>query len=498
MSSVLIRNGLVFDGSDRPPLKTDIFIRDAYVAKIGNFGKVQAETIIDATGSRITPGVIDVNTDSDHHLTLFTDPDQEDFLRQGVTTILGGNCGISLAPFYGEKTRDLIRDWNVATDVNINWKTTGELLAVLKKNKLGVNFGTLIGYNNLRTAFSKESEDLTERQLSSIGFSLQEGVWQGAFGVSFDEEITARRPMPNHEWNEILKAISGNKSIVSFHVFPGSDVASAVNEIIKRAKKFSLNIEINHFQPNFLFENEYEKAKNMIETASSEININFDVFPLTDTAVSIDKILPSWMGSLKGEGLVEAVSLASNKKRLLKDLARLEGEKIIIGQLPSPLRFLEGRSLREFSEYYGLRGSAEAILKLCELTAGRAILFTQTVSKSLLGDFIFSPLAIISSNGFSGNARKFKHERNTKTFIEFLKMAQEKDGITFEKAVAKITGMPAKKYGITGRGSIREGYFADIVIWKDNIPQYVIVNGEIALEGEVIKKRAGMPLYSQK
>jgi len=77
-------------------------------------------------------------------------------------------------------------------------------------------------------------------------------------------------------------------------------------------------------------------------------------------------------------------------------------------------------------------------------------------------------------------------------------MAQEKDGITFEKAVAKITGMPAKKYGITGRGSIREGYFADIVIWKDNIPQYVIVNGEIALEGEVIKKRAGMPLYSQK
>src|SRR3989344_4275275 len=98
MPTILIKNGLVYDGAGTPPIKKDVFVSGNRIARLGIFSKKHVDEVIDAAGGLVMPGFIDINTDSDHHLSLFSEPYQEDFLRQGVTTIIGGNCGASLAP----------------------------------------------------------------------------------------------------------------------------------------------------------------------------------------------------------------------------------------------------------------------------------------------------------------------------------------------------------------------------------------------------------------
>ena len=165
---LLIKNGTIVDGSGKPPYKADVLVVGDKISAIGNFSYKKAEVVIDALGLYVAPGFIDVNTDSDHHLSLFTNPPQEDFLLQGITTIVGGQCGASLAPLlYG--SLESIRKWADPNLVNVNWHTVSEFFEVLSGKKIGVNFATLAGHGTMRRAIVGEDlRDLTDRELKLL------------------------------------------------------------------------------------------------------------------------------------------------------------------------------------------------------------------------------------------------------------------------------------------------------------------------------------------
>src|SRR3989344_8027237 len=151
----LIKNVQVFDGTGKSSFRSDIMVKGDRIAAIGNFPNKKADVVIDGLGFTATPGFIDANTDSDHYLSLFSNPLQEDFLRQGVTTIIGGQCGSSLAPLlYGHL--DSIRKWTDTGKFNVSWHELGEFLALLEKQPLGVNFGTLVGHSTIRRDLTGE------------------------------------------------------------------------------------------------------------------------------------------------------------------------------------------------------------------------------------------------------------------------------------------------------------------------------------------------------
>ena len=134
--TLLIKNGQIIDGLGKPASKNDVLVKNEKIAAIGNFPRYKADETIDASGSYIFPGFIDINTDSDHYLTLFSHPQQEDFLIQGVTTIVGGQCGASLAPLiYG--SLDSFKQWTDVAKRNVNWATFDEFYAVLKQKNSG-------------------------------------------------------------------------------------------------------------------------------------------------------------------------------------------------------------------------------------------------------------------------------------------------------------------------------------------------------------------------
>jgi len=131
------------------------------------------------------------------------------------------------------------------------------------------------------------------------------------------------------------------------------------------------------------------------------------------------------------------------------------------------------------------------------LTRLRAVLFVKNIDPVSLERLMFHPNAIISSNGASLGENDFKHERNYATFTKFIKLILEKKIMPLERALVKCTSLPAKKYNIKKRGQIEEGYYADIVIFKDGRLSDVIINGQLAMEdGKVKKILAGSILKS--
>ncbi|MFC1757123.1 ATP-binding protein [Patescibacteria group bacterium] len=168
MYSVIIKNGTIIDGTKMPAIKADIAINNEKIAKIGNLQKKNAKLVIDASNLYITPGFIDLTTHSDNHWTIFSSPKQESFLRQGVTTIIGGHGGSSLAPFVKKESLETLEKWVDTSQLNLNWQTLKDFLEQLDKTEIGINFGTFVGHETLRRNVLKNRSKANNKKAQII------------------------------------------------------------------------------------------------------------------------------------------------------------------------------------------------------------------------------------------------------------------------------------------------------------------------------------------
>src|SRR3989344_176661 len=158
---ILIKNGTIVDGTGAPAYRADILISGDKISAIGAFPNKKAATVIDCMGQYVVPGFISPHTHADRMLTLFTDPAQEDYLKEGITTIIGGTDGVSLAPLLYGSLRSLNK-WADVNTVNVDWHTVAEFARTIKKIPLGVNFATLAGHTTIRRDIAGDkNNDLT-------------------------------------------------------------------------------------------------------------------------------------------------------------------------------------------------------------------------------------------------------------------------------------------------------------------------------------------------
>ncbi len=143
--SILIKNIQVIDGTGKPPVKSDVLIKKNKISAIENFINYKTDETIDGWGTYLSPGFIDINNHQDRYLNIFNNS-LENFLLQGITTIIGGGGGFSLAPLiYG--SMDFLKPSADVKRMNVNWHSVSEFVKSIKKMSLGVNFGTLAGFN---------------------------------------------------------------------------------------------------------------------------------------------------------------------------------------------------------------------------------------------------------------------------------------------------------------------------------------------------------------
>ncbi|MBS3903460.1 MAG: amidohydrolase family protein [Anaplasmataceae bacterium] len=488
--TTLIRNVYIVSGGRRSLERQDVFVSGNKISAIGSFPQRIADEVIDAQGAYLAPGFIDINTDSDHYLSLFSNPQQDDFLRQGVTTIIGGQCGASLAPLlYG--SLESIQKWVDINKVNTNWHLVAEFLETLEKQKLGVNFGTLVGHSTVRRALLGESlRPLTENEFKVFESVLEQAMLEGAFGFSTGLAYIHSFDTPEEEIKRLLQTIKKREGVYATHLRKtGADLTESVQNTIALARGGAIPTIISHHLPLQGFEDQYRQSLEMIHEASSQVSIYFDLYPFDVSVLPLYTFLPQWAKNGGIDVMNANISDEWLSKKILKDLPAIEGSNFTVARAGDN-HPLVGYSLTEIQELYGLKTGAEAILKLMQVTRLKASIFFRNVNLGLVKEALKSSQSIVASNAasFSEALNIKKPDRASKTFTTFLKMVEKENLMTLEEAVRKITQLPASIYGLKDRGEVKEGFVADLACFKEGEIKLTMVGGEVAYRDDEIRK----------
>ena len=516
MLDIIVRKGKVIDGSGKQsPESLDLGIKNGEIIRIGNLaGEVGGEEI-DAKGKYVMPGFIDISNHSDTNWTLFKYPDQESMVMQGVTTIIGGNCGSSLAPILGDGSIKSLRKWVNLRDIQIDWNRVSEFLDFLEDYRpLRVNFGTLVGHATLRRGLIGDTvRPLTVEETKVICQQIEKAFQEGVWGFSAGLAYTHTRVADEKEMSAFAETVKANGGLFSCHLREeGVDLVPSVQEVVEIARKTGVNLEISHLKavgkkawPFF------EQALGVIREASSQgVNINFDVYPYNSSGPVLYTLLPTSVTELGREDLLKILKDNQQRRAVVAEMKKkeLNYAQIIIASSPVS-RFLVNKSIAEISK---MRDSEpeEVIIDLVLASEDRCNVIVKLLAEKNVQAALVSPDSIIGSDGIgygkeeerSGN---LVHPRCFGAFPRFLSYyVKQKKLLSLPKAVHKITGLPAAKIGLPKRGQIKEGYRADVVIvdWEkiedtaSNLLPYsyprgiesVIVNGKLSMkEGNLLE-----------
>lgn len=521
MYDIIIKNGTIIDGTGNPKFSGDIGISEGKIRSIGDLHNEHSHQEIDATGKYIAPGFIDVNNHSDTYWRIFLDPALESLLYQGVTTIIGGNCGSSLAPLANHEVIRSIQKWVDVEKISFNWLSVKEFLNEVERKGLSLNFGTLVGHGTLRRGLvGDEVRDISPAEMKTMKKMLVSAMKEGALGFSTGLVYTHAKLASSREIAELAEIVKKYNGVYTTHIRGESeDLIRAVEEAIRIASETGVRLQISHLKAmgkkNWKL---MEEALNLIETArTSGIDVHFDVYPYISTGSVLYITLPNWATEGGRTMMLSRLKDPETRKRIVKEMKEndFDYSKIIIS-ISALDKTLNRKSVVELAQTQG-KSVEDVIIDVLIASNGQVITMMEVLSEKNVDKGVINPFAIISSNG-SGYSLEHKetgemvHPRNFGSFPRVLATYVRDRGVVgWEEAIFKMSGLPAKKFGLSKRGILTEGNFADIVVFDprtikdlatvENPYQYsqgvdcVVVNGQIALnDGTITDQRAGQVL----
>lgn len=527
MYDIIIKNGTIIDGSGNKMFMDDIGIKEDKIKEIGDLRNEKAYVIIDAKGQYVSPGFIDINNHSDTYWRIFLDPNLESLVHQGITTIIGGNCGSSLAPLASKDIIQTIQKWADIKLVNLNWLSMKEFFKELENRKIALNFASLTGHATLRRGILGDKvENLSGEKLKPMKKMLEKSLKDGSIGFSTGLVYTHAKLASKEEIVEMAKIVKKYNGVYTTHVRGESEeLLQAVAEAIDVARESGVNLQISHLKA--MGEKSwplFEEALKLIEKANKEgINVNFDVYPYTATGSVLYVLLPDWIAEGGKKIMIHRLKDPVIKQKLLKEMKEsgYDYSKVVISISPIN-KTLSRKRIVDIAEAQG-RSVEETIIDILIASEGRVITMMEVLSEDNVIKAIKNPLSIISTNGSGYNvghksSGELVHPRNFGSFPRILaRYVKEKKILSWEEAIYKMSGKPAEKFNLKNRGIIKEGNFADVTIFNPKTIEdlatpenpyqysrgvnYVIVNGKIVLNngklenvkaGEVLKRKLGI------
>ncbi len=470
--TTLIKNGLVYDGSGDLPRKADILIRKDRIMRIGKFSHKDANHVVDATNALVMPGFIDVDSGADHTFTLFEDHFFHTLLRQGVTSVVLGSCGSSLAPLlYGSFIS--LRKWGAEPNMNLTWGSMKDFARQMKKGRLRFNMGTLVGHSTIRRAIAKEEiRDLSDEELETFLQIIRMSLNEGAFGLSVGVEFEHSAHTSPREFLEIARVLKEYDSVFSVKLPSEKEFfLTHFNRFLEIAKETHTKTHFGRLQPSRnLRDEKYVAIHDGFQHGIQNANITFDSNTLPYTSFPLYLLLPYFAREKNLETMLRHLHSELISKKLLAYFKHIPSKDLIFETLPPTLRFLQGKSLNDLVPTFHSSAS-HALLKILKLTRlrGTCILRDSDVSRAY--QQLLLPYGFFASGGLL----------NRGAFLNFLSGARDEQGFGIQKAVSKMTHLPAVAFGLKRRGLIKEGYFADVVVLKDFVPSEVLVNGSVVM-----------------
>ncbi|HRY82733.1 MAG TPA: amidohydrolase family protein [Candidatus Moranbacteria bacterium] len=478
MYDILIKNGKIIDGTGQAGFLADVAIKEDKIVKIGELHNEKGEIEIDANGKIVCPGFVDINNHSDTFWQIFLNPDLESLAYQGITTIVGGACGSSLAPLATPSAIESIQKWVELKNISFSWLTLQEFFDFLENKKFSVNFATLIGHENLRRGILKdELRAPNPKELRFIEKMLKDSMKAGALGISSGLIYTHARLATGEELLSLASIVKKYGGVYVTHIRDeAQEVVQSIEEAVKIGREAKMKLHISHLK--VMGKKNWAKMDEALAYISrareAGIDISFDVYPYTSTGSVLYAMFPSWVAEGGRKIMLHRLKDPIIRAKVITEMKKSGFEYKKIEIAASPLnKTLARRKITEIADSQN-KSVEEAIIDVLIASEGRVITSMETLSEDNIRKAIIHPFSMIASNGAGYNLNHAKtgelvHPRSFGTFIKVLeKYVNQEKIITMEEAIRKMTAFPAEKFGIAKRGKLEKGYFADILVLDKN------------------------------
>ena len=480
MIDTILRGGTVYDGMGGAPFQADIGISNGRIAAVEPLDAADAE-IVDVRGLAVAPGFIDLHTHSD--FTLASDGRAQSQVHQGVTTEVVGQCGVSCAPARSREDVELMSPGFAPGSVEIDWRTFGEYLDHLERIALGVNVAAFVGHGTIhRAVLGDAARSASDDELAAMGHLLEQSLEQGAYGFSTGLEYWPGSLATPDQLAELCKIPARRGALYATHV-RNRDIFYDLGfgEAIATARVSGARLQISHIQPKFgAPDHAMEHAIGMIETARRQgVDVACDVIPHDWSHTRILAILPQWAQ----EGGIEAVSarlrdpptrerIKANPRPMWRLVSAGRWNEIVLMQSDAH-RNLVGMS---FDEIGRLRrqNPYDAVLDLL-LEAGEAMNQLMWTSRSFRDEDIRLALqqtdcAVISDTLALSPEGCLKHHIGSLSgygwAARFLQhYVRDKRALSLSEGIRRLTSLPAARLGVSDRGRIAVGTWADVTVF---------------------------------
>lgn len=529
MSSILIKDGLIYDGLGGKPYVASMLISDGIIKAIGTELDETADEIISASGMVVTPGFVDIHRHCDAK-PFNSDTFGEAMLTQGITTTVVGNCGISMTPASedNERTREMYAfDEPVLGPLSMNLvRTYKEYMSALDQMKLPVNMASMIGTGSVKISVKGFSDTpYTEEEMKAAVALVEDAMKEGAAGVSVGIMYLPECYSSADEFGRLLEPVGRYGGIVTAHIRgEGDSMVDSVREIIEIGRKANCAVEISHFKSCGManWRKEIYKAIALIEEARAKgQDVTCDFYPYEGGSTALTTMIPPVFVKGDMNSALERMGTAEGIKELQKACAvlyddwdnfaiTLGWDRILISGVVREhnLKFI-GKTVSEAAELFGFEDAVACAAYLMNDEDGKTAIINMSMCQDDIDAVAKLPYSLVISDAIYADTDT-PHPRMYGAFPKIIReYVRERHVYTMEEAIMKMTALPAKRMNLKGRGRLEEGCFGDVNIFdpevfRDNATfsepaqkatglSYCIINGNIALrDGIPVKECYGV------
>ena len=526
---VIIRGGMVYDGTGKAPVKTDVGIKADRIAAVGNLSSASAITIVDANGLAVAPGFINMLSHSE--TSWFIDDRSLSELRQGVTTQIFGES--SMGPL-SEEMKQRRRATQGDVKFEIEWTTLADYLNLLQKRGISQNVASFIGAPTIREyVIGLEDKAPTPAQLEQMRELVRREMEAGALGITTALIYPPAFFAKTEELIELCKVAAKYKGKYTTHMrSEGAQLIEAVQETIRISREAGLPAEIYHLKASGEANwPKMDQVIKIIEDARKQgVKISADMYTYPAGGTGLDASLPPWVfdggrdaaykrlqDPATRQKIADAVRTPTNEWENLYLLSGSPDRIMLASFRNDQLKPLTGKTLAEVAKMRG-KDPVETIMDLILEDRSRIGTIYFLMSEDNIKKQIRQPWVSFGSDAASISAegvflKSAAHPRTYGNFARLLgKYVREEKVISLAEAIRRLTSLPATNLGLNSRGLLQKGMFADVVIFNpqtiadlstfENPHQYsvgmrdVFVNGvQVLKNGEHTGAKPGKALW---
>lgn len=476
---MLIRNATIVDGTGAPRYHADVHVQGELIADIGRNLKVPGHEVIDATGLVVAPGFIDTHSHSD--LKVLEDPLLAPKIRQGITTEVLGQDGVSMAPLplaYVEDWRKNLAGLDGTSDA-IDWtfQTTAGYLAAMENRGLVINESYLVPHGNVRMeAMGLEDRAPSAAEIEAMKRIVRREMEAGALGLSSGLIYIPCAYGDTTEVIEMCRVVAEFHGVFVVHQrSEANGILPSMDEILRIGRESGVRLHFSHFK--ICGRKNWPKLDAVLaklDAAKAEgLTVTFDQYPYTAGSTMLGATLPAWAHAGGTNRLLERLKDPESRRKIIADIleedcdwdnfvdfAGLDGISITSVKTAANADVV-GLTLVELGARRG-KAPLEATLDLLLEEENAVGMIDVYGSEDHVRAFIRRPEMNLCTDGLLGGR---PHPRVYGSFPKLLRYVREESLVTLEQAVRKMTGQPAAVFGFKDRGTVEVGKVADLVLF---------------------------------